>query len=304
VKDGNSYIENVSVVQNAGTRLAYGSVEGPYIVYNAETDYYYLFVSYGDLFKNYNVRVGRSRNITGPYTYSLNDSLSMETKGGNDNNHGNKVLGGYYFDFDSSVSRMATGHCSVLKDTDGKWLLFNHVRNTGNRNYHYIQVHQLFFNEKGWPVILPNVYAGEKLQDIGAADLNGNWQVITFMKNDFIGTNNTIVSKDAMFNDKQISGAFTGTYKTYEGGAIKITLTGNEFDSGEEAYLGDYFGYVVSGFDYDNRKSALFFTAMNEYGFEITGQMLLTTVTILQITLRLKKEPQLCFPLFLHLVLV
>ena len=43
------------------------SIEGAYIIYNPDTDYYYLTVSYGSLFFDYNIRVARSRNITGPY---------------------------------------------------------------------------------------------------------------------------------------------------------------------------------------------------------------------------------------------
>ncbi len=40
-----------------------GSMEGPYMVYNAQNNYYYLFVSYGSLKSDYNIRVGRSRSI-------------------------------------------------------------------------------------------------------------------------------------------------------------------------------------------------------------------------------------------------
>lgn len=43
------------------------AVEGPYMIYNRETDYYYLFVSCGSLKTDYNIRVGRSRNILGPF---------------------------------------------------------------------------------------------------------------------------------------------------------------------------------------------------------------------------------------------
>ncbi len=38
-----------------------GAVEGPYIIYNEETEYYYLFVSYGSLKTDYQIRVGRSK---------------------------------------------------------------------------------------------------------------------------------------------------------------------------------------------------------------------------------------------------
>ena len=41
--------------------------EGPEIIYNAETGYYYLFVAYDALDIPYNKRVCRSKSITGPY---------------------------------------------------------------------------------------------------------------------------------------------------------------------------------------------------------------------------------------------
>lgn len=41
--------------------------EGPEIIYNTETGYYYLFVAYDALDIPYNTRVCRSKSITGPY---------------------------------------------------------------------------------------------------------------------------------------------------------------------------------------------------------------------------------------------
>ena len=45
------------------------SIDGPYIMYDANTDYYYLFVSYGTLTSNggYQIRVFRSKTVDGQY---------------------------------------------------------------------------------------------------------------------------------------------------------------------------------------------------------------------------------------------
>merc|ERR1712061_141269 len=47
------------------------NIEAPYIYYNAEQDYYYLFVNWGTccsgIDSTYNIRIGRSRNVEGPY---------------------------------------------------------------------------------------------------------------------------------------------------------------------------------------------------------------------------------------------
>ncbi|MBR0028040.1 MAG: family 43 glycosylhydrolase, partial [Clostridia bacterium] len=44
-----------------------GGPEGAYVVYNEDTGYYYLFTSFDSLSDTYNIRVARSKSITGPY---------------------------------------------------------------------------------------------------------------------------------------------------------------------------------------------------------------------------------------------
>ena len=55
--------------QGYGKKLLGGNhsrIEGPYIMYSPDTDYYYLFLSYGGLDVNggYNIRVARSKKLT------------------------------------------------------------------------------------------------------------------------------------------------------------------------------------------------------------------------------------------------
>ena len=55
-----------------GKRLLGGghtSIEGPYILYDKDSDYYYLFVSYGNLQREggYQMRVFRSKTVDGEY---------------------------------------------------------------------------------------------------------------------------------------------------------------------------------------------------------------------------------------------
>ncbi|MDR1094042.1 MAG: family 43 glycosylhydrolase, partial [Clostridiales bacterium] len=98
-----------------GTKIAGGlGMEGPYIVYNPETDYYYLFVSIianpgnlapsGNLFRTYNVRVGRSSVIGGPYLDPEgNDMVSLT------NDKGSKIIGGYTFAPDPDTDEIERG---------------------------------------------------------------------------------------------------------------------------------------------------------------------------------------------------
>lgn len=51
--------------RQAGNR--WQASEGPEIIYNPQTEYYYLFMAYDALEIPYNTRVARSKSITGPY---------------------------------------------------------------------------------------------------------------------------------------------------------------------------------------------------------------------------------------------
>ncbi|WP_062320537.1 arabinan endo-1,5-alpha-L-arabinosidase [Halolactibacillus sp. JCM 19043] len=85
------------------------ALEGPYIIYNDVFDYYYLFVSYDSLFADYNIRIGRSKSITGPYTdYNGKELTDIE---GNQDEIGMKVLGSYKFSDGEGCSRQGIILC-------------------------------------------------------------------------------------------------------------------------------------------------------------------------------------------------
>ena len=129
-----------------------GAIEGPFIYYRPETKFYYLFVSYDSLVYSYNIRVGRSRSITGPYLDYRGADLRCESAFHADN-IGNKLLGSYGFsDVDSPT--LAPGHCSVLLD-HGQTYLVHHVRQTAG-GPSYGMVRRLMWTEDGWPVCGPN----------------------------------------------------------------------------------------------------------------------------------------------------
>ena len=105
-------------------------VEGPYIRYNADTGYYYLFVSYGDLNNNYNVRVARSKSITGPYLDDMGRNMATDSNGTLDSDIGYKLTSGWQYPGgpnDFGAAWMGLGHCSVLEQ-DGTWILYCHAR--------------------------------------------------------------------------------------------------------------------------------------------------------------------------------
>lgn len=147
------------------------AIEGPYIVYNPDLDYYYLFVSYDSLFSNYNIRVARSKNIEGPYLdFEGNDMTNIELP---PNDVGLKLLGGYKFqDGDGWV---APGHNSVLKDGDDYYVC-HHIRAEKDKHWHYLHIRKVVWSEDGWPLISPERYAGEKEIPVNLKELTGEWE--------------------------------------------------------------------------------------------------------------------------------
>ncbi|HEY0778971.1 MAG TPA: arabinan endo-1,5-alpha-L-arabinosidase [Gemmatirosa sp.] len=146
-----------SIAARAGTDATQGprdaqAIEGPYLVKHG--GYYYLFVSFDKCCEgarsNYNVRVGRSRTITGPYVDR--DSVPM-TQGG-----GTLVLASY------GVVR-GPGHNSVLTDGDRYYIVHHYINaNEGPASPdaplaipRSLEIRPMYWAWGGWPV------AGEPL---------------------------------------------------------------------------------------------------------------------------------------------
>ncbi|MBQ8928018.1 MAG: RICIN domain-containing protein [Oscillospiraceae bacterium] len=212
-----------------GTKLAGGyhkSGEGPFIEYNADTGYYYLWETYGGLFSTggYNMRVFRSLSPTGPFTDPAGRSGIM-TASSNLDSTGLKVMGNYKF---STLDRayMACGHNSVLQDDDGQWYLFYHARFDDGSEYHEVRVHPMWFNEDGWPVVSPFAYAGDTMEPGGyeESDIVGSYEFI----NHGNATDGEIIGySDITLNaDGTISGAVTGTWSQAQDSAAAVLNIG------------------------------------------------------------------------------
>ncbi len=165
-----------------GRRLMGGShksIEGPYILYDAEAGYYYLFVSYGSLVAHggYQIRVFRSETPDGEYVDM--SGRHPDAKGGLHSPYGLKLSGNYDL---PSLRRayMATGHNSAMIDSDGKRYICCHTRfNDGTEN-HSPMVKQYLLNAEGWPCVLPYAAWGETVSESGydAEKPVGRWYVI------------------------------------------------------------------------------------------------------------------------------
>ena len=153
------------------------SLEGPYIEYNPDTGYYYLFVSYGSLKSDYNIRVGRSKNIRGPYLdYNGKDMTDLQDY---DNTIGFMIACGYRWN--DGMGYMGPGHNSVLRDFDNEWYLVYHIRQHNYRTEDepsMMQIRKIFWTSDGWPVASPQPYAGEKKQAIDRNFIVGQYERI------------------------------------------------------------------------------------------------------------------------------
>ncbi|MBE5922222.1 MAG: hypothetical protein E7269_05665, partial [Lachnospiraceae bacterium] len=157
-----------------------GAVEAPVIRYH--DGYYYLFVSYDNLFGperggggSYHVRVGRSKTING--TYVDQDGVSMINAG---ETTGYKLTANYKFN--NGTGWWAVGHCDIYEEND-KWIYVSHARVNGNEGAPYSFIHQMTWNEDGWPVISPEPYVGETIGTMTVADAAGKYERIAFHDN-------------------------------------------------------------------------------------------------------------------------
>lgn len=153
-----------------------GTGEGPFIVYDSESGYYYLFLTYGGLgaLDGYNIREYRSKNPDGPYVdYAGNDALEMKSTG-------TKIIGNCQFSFNEQAV-LSPGHSSCLIDDDGSVYQVYHQRyNDGFGSFHNVQVHQMLRTGEGWLTMLPLPYSGEKAAAVSADDINGGYELVMF----------------------------------------------------------------------------------------------------------------------------
>lgn len=233
-----------------GTRIMgnfHSAIEGPFIMYSPETEYYYLFTSYGGLNARggYNVRVARSKTPDGEYLDPAGNSM-LDCKGTpgvtmlRQNKaiepFGLKLMGNFEFlpaegETESSEIYMSPGHNSALYDeATGRYFNIFHTRFGGMGEKYEIRVHQMFMNEDGWPVVTPHRFSGDLKYSFSKADLEGDYKFIdhgTTISGQV--TQSSIISLNA---DGTVSGAAEGTWKFSKSGKLwycTITLADVEY---------------------------------------------------------------------------
>jgi len=114
-----------------------GAIEGAFVLH--KDNYYYLFVSFDfccrGILSTYNIKVGRSDKITGPYVDREGKPMMQ---GG-----GTSLLEG-------SDRWRGPGHNSILKDGDTYWLVY-HAYDANNRGEPRLRIEALIWDDQKWP---------------------------------------------------------------------------------------------------------------------------------------------------------
>lgn len=151
--------------------------EGPEVIYNPETDYYYLFMAYDELAVQYNTRVARSRTIDGPY-YGID---------GADVTNGANILPvvTHPYKFNNDYGWVGIAHCAVFDDGKGNWFyssqgrLPNDVPGINASNAVMMgHVRSIRWTTNGWPVVMPERYGNVPQVKITESELIGDWEHI------------------------------------------------------------------------------------------------------------------------------
>ena len=239
------------------------AIEGPYIIYNTEYKKFYLFVSYDSLSKDYNVRVGRSDKITGPYVdFNGNEMTNTELP---PNDVGTKVMGGYKFG--SKDGWVMPGHNSVLKDGED-YFIVHHARGDKDTNWPYLHVRRILWSDDGWPVVSPERYTGEQEQKLNKEQIAGQWETIILDKD-----NNQQLSSSKITlksNGKIDDGTGKSKWEFRAENTVIMKIYDPEKKTGSK-YI-EQTVKVLPSWDWENWKTTLVFTGIDSSGVCVWGK--------------------------------
>lgn len=229
----------------------HATMEGAFILHSPETDYYYMFISFGGLGLDggYNVRVVRSKNPDGPYYDPAGRDMG-QTPGTLD--IGGKLVGGFEFSQELAEESpawgyLSPGHNSAYIDDEGRHLLIFHTRFPATSSpypnladAHEVRVHQMFFNSEGWPVVSPQRFVPvEGENNINADNVTGYYQFVNHGNE--VNTSAIPSGHIALLEDHTITGSETGTWHMIGESQVVLKLESGTYNG-------------VAKWQWDNRK--------------------------------------------------
>ncbi|TKB43835.1 LamG-like jellyroll fold domain-containing protein [Thalassotalea mangrovi] len=260
--------------QGYGTRLVGGdfrAMEGAFVMYSPESDYYYLMWSVAGFAANdgYNIRIARAKSPQGPYLdpagvdiSTLNDGLVV----------GAKLLGGFEYTQELGEDAQAwgyqsPGHNSAYYDEDsGRHLLVTHTRFPATSTKypaipeaHEVRVHEMFVNTDGWLVSSPQRYVPLDGDNVVAKD-----QAFGYYKfiNHGVDSNTSAIRSGniALNTNMTVTGSETGVWYMLDPENIKLELES-----------GTYVGVLKWQWDDANAKLVPTFSALSSEGASVWG---------------------------------
>ncbi|BDR55263.1 beta-xylosidase [Bombiscardovia apis] len=195
LRDYKQSYESVPDVSDAyyGIKLAGGywnSGEGTYLLHYG--DWWYLFLSYGWLGRTggYQIRIFRSRSITGPYLdQDGNPAVSTAKMEANwASATGIRLLSTYRWAAgprEAAGVEISQGHNSAFIDEDGSAFIVYHTRFAGLGEDDYrTEIRQLLPTADGWLTAAPFTYQGVRAGvesdavRIRESDIAGDWEIV------------------------------------------------------------------------------------------------------------------------------
>ena len=126
-------------VSSSSLTFDHNTEEGSFL--HQHGGYYYLFVNFGGccagVNSTYNIRVGRSAVVTGPYLDKNNASL---------------IGGGGTMVLESTGRFIGPGHAGILNDNGTNWFTYHYY--DGNANgYPTLGLNRIYWTPDGWPAL-------------------------------------------------------------------------------------------------------------------------------------------------------
>lgn len=249
------------VVRRGVTNGLYnGNLEGPEIIYNSDLQMYYLFVAYDWLESKYNVRVYRSASPDGPFLdYEGNDVDNAA-------DNGPMIIAPYKFD--GHAGWQGVSHCAVFNNGSGQYFIAHQGRPVVDKFFMDLHVRKLFWTADGWPVASPERYAWEDNAVVPQDSITGNWEQIVLGYQTVPGYGLEQVSPGLQVSQPltidaggTLNGNAANTW-TYNAPWLQMTWSNGFTDK----------VHVQRGRDWENKKSTILFTGLNNDGTAVWGK--------------------------------
>lgn len=234
------------------------NMEAPEVIYNPATKKYYLFVSYGPLFTTYNVRVSVADHPDGPYTDYFGTDVSGEV-------NTFPVLTAPY-KFDNHAGWQGVAHNTCFSDGNGNWYSASQARPIENPGMMDLAIRKMYFRADGWPMISPERYAGDAEQNLEAAQVYGDYEIVSIQDREVAEDHADGQSKDGL-QDAEINKS------------VKLTLSSDNVKD----FASNTFTLVINnsevkgvkaavGHDWENKKTTIIITGIDNQGFAVWGK--------------------------------